>query len=259
VGINVGAITTAGTVGEGEGVNFAGGTTSNEILGFVAGQMNGTGTATGGNDLFDFVGDGFSLSGTDNFNVALGVSITGPTMSGTSVLNQFYGLEVQSPSMSGSATMSSARGLYIQNMGGAGITNAYGLYIATQTGASTNYAIYADSGGFTVDGSGNTTVDTLTSGGTIAGGTTFSIASGCGTPSSLTGGATTGSFVANTTSCSPVLTLPTAPHGWWCNMIDVTHPADTFTETAKSATSCTMTVASAVSTSDVILFHAEAY
>ena len=94
-------------------------------------------------------------------------------------------------------------------------------------------------------------------------GTTFTIASGCGTggsaPTSLTGGVATGSFVANVTACSPVLSFPTAIHGWWCSMHDVTNSGDTFTQTATSSTSCTMTVASAVSTSDVIIFHAEAY
>ena len=103
-----------------------------------------------------------------------------------------------------------------------------------------------------------------TASGTVSGGTTFTIASGCGSGGMALHlrsrvGPPRGNFVANATACSPVLTLPTAPHGWWCNMIDLTHPTDTFTETAESATSCTMTVASAVTASDVIIFHAEAY
>ena len=93
--------------------------------------------------------------------------------------------------------------------------------------------------------------------GHVSNGTTFTIASGCGTPGSLTGGATTGSFTAGQAACAPVITLPTAPNGWWCNAIDVTHPADVFTVTAKSTTSCT--VSATVTTGDTIVFHAEAY
>ncbi len=97
--------------------------------------------------------------------------------------------------------------------------------------------------------------------GNISNGTTFTITSGCGSggtaPTSLTGGATTGSFVANTTTCVPIIALPIAPNGWKCGASDLTHPADTFTQTAKSTTSCTLSAT--VSTSDIILVHAEGY
>ena len=88
-------------------------------------------------------------------------------------------------------------------------------------------------------------------------GSTFTIASGCGTPGSLTGTPTTGSFTAGQTSCSPVINLPTAAHGWWCNAVDITHPADLFTQTAKSTTSCTLSAT--VTSADVILFNATPY
>lgn len=115
----------------------------------------------------------------------------------------------------------------------------------------------AASGKFTtINATGLATVQ-----GVVGGGTTFTITSGCGTggtaPSSLTGGATTGSFVSNVTACVPVLALPTAPHGWWCNAVDITHPTDAFTQTATGTASCTLSAT--VSTSDVIVFHAEAY
>jgi hypothetical protein len=93
--------------------------------------------------------------------------------------------------------------------------------------------------------------------GHISNGTTFTIASGCGTPGSLTGGATTGSFTAGQAACAPVINLPTAPNGWWCSANDITHPADAFTQTAKSTTSCTLSAT--VTSADVIVFHAEAY
>ena len=136
--------------------------------------------------------------------------------------------------------------------------NAVAITGGTIDGATVGATTAAAIKGTTINASG-----LLTAAGTVSGGTTFTIASGCGSggtaPSSLTGGKATGSFVANATACSPVLTLPTAPHGWWCNLIDLTHPADTFTETGESSTTCTMTVASAVTALDVLIFHAEAY
>ena len=97
--------------------------------------------------------------------------------------------------------------------------------------------------------------------GTESVGSTFTIASGCGSggtaPSSLTGGAATGSFVSNTTGCVPVITLPTAAHGWWCSAVDLTHTGDTFIQTATSTASCT--ISSTVTSGDTVLFHAEAY
>ena len=74
--------------------------------------------------------------------------------------------------------------------------------------------------------------------GHISNGTTFTIASGCGTPTTLTGGATTGSFKAGQTACAPVITLPTAPHGWWCQAWDITTTADTLKMTADTTASC---------------------
>lgn len=98
---------------------------------------------------------------------------------------------------------------------------------------------------------------TMQTGGTLAGGTTFTVASGCGTVAAVTGGATTGSFTAGATSCAPVINLPTAPNGWFCQANDITHPADLFTQTAKSVNSCTLSAT--VTASDVIVFHAEGY
>lgn len=97
---------------------------------------------------------------------------------------------------------------------------------------------------------------TVTSQGSVSNGTP-TIASGCGTPTSVTGGATTFSFVVGQTSCAPVLTLPTAPHGWMCWANDITTPSHAFTQTAQGVTSCTLTAT--VTASDVVDVHAEAY
>jgi hypothetical protein len=89
-------------------------------------------------------------------------------------------------------------------------------------------------------------------------GTTFTIASGCGTPGSLVGGGTAGSFTAGQTACAPVLTFThTAPHGWSCYASDITHPTDYMPQSAYTATSCTVT--GTVTSSDTIVFHAIAF
>jgi hypothetical protein len=95
----------------------------------------------------------------------------------------------------------------------------------------------------------------VTAQGVIATGTT-SIGTGCGTVGSVTGGRTTGSFTAGQTSCSPVINLPTAPNGWWCDAKDVTNGIN-FTQINKSTASCV--VSATVTNGDVIVFHAEAY
>lgn len=89
-------------------------------------------------------------------------------------------------------------------------------------------------------------------------GTTFTIASGCGTPTSLTGGPTAGTFTSTTTSCDPVITLPTAPHGWACYAADITSAhAVVFTQTGSSTTSCT--VSGTITSGDTVSFMAFAY
>jgi hypothetical protein len=93
--------------------------------------------------------------------------------------------------------------------------------------------------------------------GIISNGTTFTISSGCGTPTNLTGGATTGSFKAKATTCTAVIVLPTAPNGWWCSGWDVTTTADTLKMTTDSTTSCTLS--GTVATNDIIVFHAEGF
>jgi hypothetical protein len=93
--------------------------------------------------------------------------------------------------------------------------------------------------------------------GIISNGTTFTLSSGCGTPTNLTGGATTGSFKAKATTCTAVIVLPTAPNGWWCSGWDVTTTADTLKMTTDSTTSCTLS--GTVATNDIIVFHAEGF
>lgn len=91
----------------------------------------------------------------------------------------------------------------------------------------------------------------------IDAGTTFTSSGAC-SETSLTGGATTGSFVAGATSCTTVITTGlTAPNGWACNVHDLTTPADSVKQTASSTT--TATFSGTVVLSDVIQFHCDGY
>ncbi|MFZ0271009.1 MAG: hypothetical protein WAL34_04080 [Acidobacteriaceae bacterium] len=117
---------------------------------------------------------------------------------------------------------------------------------------SNSYGGYLSLAGLTADTTGDLTLNSV-----IHGGTTFSVASGCGTVGSKTGGATAGSFTAGQASCLPVLSLPTAPNGWRCSANDLTHPSDAFTQTASSATSCTLSAT--VTSGDTVQFEAQGY
>jgi hypothetical protein len=88
----------------------------------------------------------------------------------------------------------------------------------------------------------------------ISAGTTFT-ATGCGAPTSLTGGATAGFFLAQATSCTVTVTmgnLTTAPNGWSCSVWDVTTTANTLKETAYTTT--TVTFSGTVASGDKIIF-----
>lgn len=114
-----------------------------------------------------------------------------------------------------------------------------------------------------LDVGGNTTAGNSTgklkAAGYISGGTKFTTDTGCGTPTSLVGGATAGTFVANATSCTVVITMgdtATAPTGWACTVSDRT-TGNLFRQTASSAT--TATVSGTAISSDVISFSCTGY
>lgn len=81
--------------------------------------------------------------------------------------------------------------------------------------------------------------------------------SGCGTVTSVAGGATAGTFKAAQTSCAPVITLPWSPNGWICTAWDITTNTDTLKQTADTTTSCTMS--GTVASSDVIIWQAKGF
>jgi hypothetical protein len=77
------------------------------------------------------------------------LSFNAATLLTTTVSTWAMALEVNAPSMNGVGTISirDLAGIYIANPGHANITNSYGLYIASVSGAVTNnYAIYTNAG-----------------------------------------------------------------------------------------------------------------
>lgn len=93
--------------------------------------------------------------------------------------------------------------------------------------------------------------------GFVNAGATFT-ASGCGTPTSLTGGAFGGSFLAQAASCTAVLTTGfTMTNGYGCSVWDVTTTADTLKETAYNAT--TVTLSGTVVIGDKIVFNCSGF
>jgi len=63
---------------------------------------------------------------------------------------------------------------------------------------------------------------------------------GCGTIATQTGGTTNGTFTVpvGTTSCAPVIPLPTAPTNWGCSATDTTTSTSLFLPSTVSATQC---------------------
>jgi hypothetical protein len=94
--------------------------------------------------------------------------------------------------------------------------------------------------------------------GVVSGGTTFAV-SGC-TPSTLTGGATAGTFVSGGSgTCTATITMgasATAPHGWACpgNVLGTTNP---LIQTAYSTT--TAAVLASVSPGQTIIFSCQGF
>jgi hypothetical protein len=75
------------------------------------------------------------------------------------------------------------------------------------------------------------------------------ISSGCATVSAVTGTAVSFQFASTATTCTPVVQLPPAPHGWACFAQDLTHPV-VFTQTASTQFSCTVT--GTITSADVV-------
>lgn len=65
---------------------------------------------------------------------------------GTGTTNNVYGLYINPSTMSSTGAMTNTFGAYISNQGYAGKTTSYGLYVAPQSGSTSNYGIYSAGG-----------------------------------------------------------------------------------------------------------------
>lgn len=101
----------------------------------------------------------------------------------------------------------------------------------------------------------------VTTPGLISGGTKFTI-TGCSAGTTV-GGSSAGTFLSGTTgACSVVITLNgatglTAPNGWSCSANDLTTPANLISQSASTATTCTVT--GTTISGDKIAFQAQAF
>ena len=197
-------------------------------------------TAGNGNTNDGYTGM-YSLT-TGSYNTASGYN-AGRYVSGGSNPNQTSSYSTYL----GQATMALANGDTDETVIGSNATGAGSHTVVL--GSSTVTDVYAGSAAPTA------TQHAL---GFESDGTTFTIASGCGTPGSLTGGGTAGSFTAGQAACAPVITFThSAPHGWSCFAADISVPTDIITQSAYTQTSCTLT--GTVVSGNTIVFHAMAF
>ena len=244
------------TSGQSYGLRLNGGTTSADVAFDIQNQ-------TGAADYFIVYGDGHMAMGIPVNTYGLQMSAIGainilaPFGSSASALTSNGSPSNWAATLLGNSTTGGSEGLLIK----AG-TNSSDFAMTVQSQAASTYLqIMGDGGiitnGQTDKGAGTINAASIYAGGNlVAGGSTFTIASGCATTSALTGTSTAGSFATTATTCTPVITLPTAAHGWHCNVDDITHPVH-FTQTATGTASCTVT--GTTTSGDTIVFDATSY
>ena len=143
-------------------------------------------------------------------------------------------------------------------------TGVIGFASSSLTPGTADTATSRDAAGVTDFGNGTSgnTSGRVKAAGYMSVGTTFTSSGGLN-DTGLTGGATAGKFTTATlTSGSTVITMgnsATAPNGWHCSASDITHPSDIIVGTSASATTATLTVASAITAGDVIEFSCMGY
>jgi hypothetical protein len=106
------------------------GTTPTTSTGFGVGPGNLQGTT----QYFGIFGGSFTSAATAA-GVALLVGVN--TGSGTFTMANGYALQVASPGLGAGTTVTLLSGVYVGNQGSASVVNAYGIYIAAQSGATT--------------------------------------------------------------------------------------------------------------------------
>lgn len=203
----------------------------------------GNGTTTNGNaGALNITGGAGRGSGSGG-----GITITAGPAGSSGLTNDLALVGGAGGSSSGAAgnitltggTPTDGNGGSITVAGSAGVgTNRSGGSVTIQAGAKT--------------GSGTVGRINLANG-FVSTGTKFT-ASGCSN-STTVGGTQAGTFTSGTTGvCTVTITLPTAPNGWTCYASDLTTPANIQSQSASTATSCTVTGTTA--SGDVVSFMA---
>lgn len=262
-------------IGQSNGVKIRNGTLNGATVLIMTGILNYNPQFVGGSTVANFYGykqDAPNFPGGSTVTNWTSVEATAPG-TGAGVTNS-YGVvtsggtapivveaSTSAASFIGHAAPSALPPYTLQDgyYGGTGSPNgvlaaAVGSFYAQQDGAAGSTLWLK------VTGTGNT--GWLTYSSTIAGGATFTSSGGLD-EGSLVGGATAGQFTtATVTTGSTVITMgnsATAPQGWHCSASDKTHPLDIIIGTSRSPTTCTLTVALAITVGDVIEFSAVGY
>lgn len=123
-----------------------------------------------------------------------------------------YGVYVAAPTVGAASAITTQRGLYVLNQGASGVTNAYGIDIAAQSGAATtnvglrNAGTSMLTGNVAVGGSLDSSVALRISSTALSSTTQYGIASVCPFNSSATSGGTAGYFRVLTAAASFTMT-----------------------------------------------------
>jgi len=112
--------------------------------------------------------------------LGIGVEATGATPATSFTMGEFRCFSAYGPTVGSGSTITNAMGLRAQNMGRAGVTNAYGVYIDAQSGASAaNWGLYNTGstylGGTTTITDFRLTYNVIANGATIPGWSSFNI------------------------------------------------------------------------------------
>lgn len=135
-----------------ESLTVAGTGTINNFYAFYTNGVSITGASVSANTIYGInLSNVLTVSAAATISNVVGVSVPGLVLSASATVSNYYGVHLLSPSVS-SATLTNNYGVNIQNLGAAGITTASAITIASQSGATNNYAIDYNSGAFRVKG-----------------------------------------------------------------------------------------------------------
>lgn len=94
---------------------------------------------------------GVTHSGSANVVAAAAIQASLSLLNAAATVTTGYGVVVASPTITAGATIGTNHGISVLNQGVAGIGINYGIFIANQIGATTNYALYSAGGAVAID------------------------------------------------------------------------------------------------------------